>query len=394
MKLEGIKVLDLSLFLPGPHLSMMMADHGAEVISLEPPGGEPIRNIGLKANSESVWFRNLYRGKKSINLNLKSEEGKEAFLRLCEQVDVVIEAFRPGVVNRLGIDYGVLSQRNPKLVMCSISAFGQTGPKRLKPAHDLSIEADSGAVFINQGQDGKPAMPGMPVADMAASLMALNGILMALLRRETTGQGDYLDISMQDALVSWYANVMGPCFAEQRSPEPKLERSWGGNAMYQLYQCADGQYLSLGGSELHFAKNLFTKLGREDLYALCKLPPGQQQTAIAFLRDTFIQQPLAYWQEWFADIDVCWSPVQDLNSAIRDPHLAEREMLVKDADGNEHLGVPIKFLHEPAQPEYRLPAFSQDTRSVLLSLGYSQTQIDAMEAAQAFIPSTREEVQS
>ncbi|MBU3023535.1 CaiB/BaiF CoA-transferase family protein [Aestuariibacter sp. A3R04] len=386
MKLEGIKVLDLSLFLPGPHFTMMMADHGAEVISLEPPGGEPVRHVGLKQNGESVWFRNVFRGKKSINLNLKSEAGKQAFLRLCGEVDVLVEAFRPGVVDRLGIGYDAVKAVNPGIVYCSVSAYGQTGPKRLQPAHDLSIQADSGAVSINEGMDGQPAQPAMPVADMAGSLMAFSGILMALLRKQQTGDGDYLDISMQDSLVAWYANVMGPPFAENRSPEPKEERSWGGAAMYNIYKTADNKYLTLGGSELKFTRNLLVALGREDLYELCTLPPGDAQAQVkAFFVEIFAGKTLDEWCDFLSAVDVCWSPVRDLNTAIRDAHLQHREMLLTDESGNYHLGVPIKYHQEPARPCFTLPGFSEHTEEVLRDIGYSREQIDKMKADNVFL---------
>lgn len=386
MKLEGIKVLDLSLFLPGPHFTMMMADHGAEVISLEPPSGEPVRQVGLKQNGESVWFRNVFRGKKSINLNLKTDSGKKAFLALAQQVDVIVEAFRPGVVKRLGIDYHTISQLNPKIVYCSISAYGQTGPKALNPAHDLSIQADSGAVAINLGHDGKPAQPAMPVADMAGSLMAFSGVLMALLRAQTSGKGDYIDISMQDSLVAWYANVMGPPFAENRSPTAKHERSWGGAAMYNIYQTSDERYLTLGGSELKFAENLLNALKRPDLITLCQQPPGPAQSPVkAFLAEQFKQQPMAYWEAFFADVDVCWSPVRELNDAIRDPHIAHRQMLLSDEQGNQHLGVPIKYQQEPAQTNFALPKFSQDTVDILQRLGYGSAEIEKMREDKAFL---------
>jgi len=365
---------------------MMMADHGAEVIALEPPGGEPVRQIGLRQNGQSVWFRNVYRGKKSINLNLKSAAGKEAFLKLCAQVDVLVEAFRPGVMARLGLDYQAVQAVNPGIVYCSISAYGQQGDKAQQPAHDLSIQADSGAVFINQGQDGKPAMPGMPVADMAGSLMALTGILMALLKKQQTGQGDYLDISMQDSLIAWYPNVMGPPFAEQRSPEVKQERSWGGAAFYQIYQTSDGQFLTLGGSELKFVANLLNALQRPDLIALCKLPPGPAQQPVAdFLRSTFASQPLGYWQQFLTPLDICWSPVRSLHQALQQPHLRQRQMVLTDEQGNQHLGVPIKFQQEPAEPDFRLPAFSEHTAEVLQTLGYTAEYIDFMQADGVFV---------
>src|SRR5579871_2910059 len=191
MKLEGLRVIDLSLFLPGPHLTMMMADHGAEVIKVEPPGeGEPTRRLGYRSGGQSVWFRNTHRGKKSIVLDLKSEQGREALLSLTETADVFVEAFRPGVVKRLGIDYPTLERRNPRIVYASIAAFGQSGPEHLRPSHDIGMQALAGVLSLNLGQDGKPTHPHMPVADATGSLMALAGILMALYRRQQTGRGD------------------------------------------------------------------------------------------------------------------------------------------------------------------------------------------------------------
>ena len=163
--------------------------------------------------------------------------------------------------------------------MC-IRDSGQTGPKVQRPAHDLAMQADSGVVSLNRAPDGTPAMPHMPVADMAGSLMALSAILMALLRRERTGEGDCIDLSMQDALMAWLPNVLGPPFAQGRDPVVQNERSWGGNAMYRLYRCSDVRWLALGGAEHKFADNLLGALGRPDLAALCRLPPGAGQAAV------------------------------------------------------------------------------------------------------------------
>lgn len=357
MKLEGIRVVDLSLFLPGPHLTMLMADHGAEVIKLEPPGeGEPVRHVGASQSGHTVWFRNTHRGKKSISLNLKNADEKEALLKLIDTADVVVEGFRPGTAEKLGIDYATISKRNPRIVYCSISAFGQTGPKRLKPAHDLAIQADSGVVSLNLGQDSKPTHPNMPVADMAGSLMALSGILMALLRREKTRQGDYLDISMQDSLLSWTPNVMGIPFAEGRAPDVKLQRSFGGGSFYNLYETADKQWLALGGSEHKFVKNLLTALARPDLIEAASTPPGAAHTPVTqFLRDTFSTKSLVEWTTFLNDVDVCWAPVRDLYSATQEAHLAARNTIVRDEAGALNLNNPIKFTHEPAKPDWSLP---------------------------------------
>ena len=370
MKLEGVRVLDLSLFLPGPHLTMMMADHGADVIKVEPPGGEPVREVGLKQAGFSTWFRNTHRGKRCIQLDLKSEAGSAAFRALVARADVVLEAFRPGVASRLGIDYDACRAINPSIVYCSISAYGQTGPKVQRPAHDLAIQADSGVVSLNLGQDGEPASAHMPVADMAGSLMALSGILMALYRREKTGEGDYIDLSMQDALMAWLPNVLGPPFAGQRDPVVKEERSWGGNAMYRLYRCADGRWLALGGAEHKFADTLLNALGRPELVELCLLPPGAGQDPVKqWLADTFAGRTLAEWSGFLEGLDVCWAPVKTLTEAFDDPHTRARGMVWEAPDGGLHLGIPIRFSKEPGRIDPTLDSLGGSTTAVMDELG-------------------------
>ncbi len=377
MKLDGIKVIDLSLFLPGPHLTMLMADHGAEVIKLEPPGeGEPVRHVGAMQAGHSVWFRNTHRGKKSISLDLKDVAQRDALLKLIDTADVLVEGFRPGTVERLGIDYATVSKRNPKIVYCSISAFGQTGSKRLKPAHDLAIQADSGVVSLNLGQDGKPTHPNMPVADIAGSLMALSGILMALLRREKTGRGDYLDISMQDSLLSWTPNVMGIPFTENRAPDVKLQRSFGGGSFYNLYETSDKKWLALGGSEPKFVKNLLTALGRPDLIAAGVTPPGSAHEPVkVFLRQTFVTKSLVEWTAFLDGVDVCWAPVRDLHEASQEVHLAEHDTIHTDAAGAKHLNNPMRFAAEPAKPNWLLPGVGEHTAEILQSLGYTEVEL-------------------
>lgn len=357
MKLQGIRVLDLSLFLPGPMLTLMMADHGAEVIKVEPVGeGEPTRHVGYRKGGESVWFRNTHRGKRSIQLNLKDAADHAVFMRLAAETDVVVEAFRPGVAKRLGVDYDAVRAVNPGVVYCAISAFGQEGPYRDRPAHDVAVQALAGVLSLNQGQDGLPAMPAMPVADAMGSLTGLAGVLMALLRKRETGVGDYLDVAMFDSVLAWTPNVTGRIFATSEAHVVKDERSWGGNAMYGLYRTADDQWLALGGAEVKFAKALLTPLGRGDLVALAELPPGPGQEPLrAFLRAAFGGRTLAEWQAWFADKDVCWSPVRTLKDAFEDQALAARGMLSWDADGNEVVGTPIRFREEPAVIDPTVP---------------------------------------
>lgn len=366
MKLEGLRVLDLSLFLPGPHLSMMMADHGAEVIHVEPPGGEPARHIGIKEDGVSVWFRTTHRGKKSMVIDLKEPDQREALLRLCETADVFLEAFRPGVMDRLGVGPDVVRKRNPAIVYCSISAFGQTGPNRLKPAHDLAIQALSGTLSVNLGSDGKPALTGTASADITSSLMALSGILMALYRREKTGRGDYLDLSMQDALMSWTSHVMGPPFGERRAAVPQHERHWGGGAFYNIYETADAKHIALGGSEPKFVRSLLTALGGEGLIELALQPPGPVQDPVKhFLAESFRARSLSDWELFLADVDVCWAPVNDLYEAVCDAHVRERGMVFEDDDGKLHFANPMQFTDEPARLELTVPELGEHTEELL-----------------------------
>jgi crotonobetainyl-CoA:carnitine CoA-transferase CaiB-like acyl-CoA transferase len=385
MKLEGLRVLDLSAFLPGPHLTMMMADHGADVIMIEPANGlgEPTREIGEKTgDGVSVWFRNIARGKRSLKLNLKDEGGRRLLHGLAKTADVLVEAFRPGVAHRLCADYETLSALNPRLVYCSISAFGQTGALARKPAHDLTVQGLAGLVDLSRGlEDTKPAMPSIPFADASASLMAFAGIMMALYRREATGAGDFIDLSMFDAAFAWTPNVMGPTFAENRAPEPKKMRSFGGSAMYNIYETRDGEFLILGGSEVKFAANLLESLGRPDLLDIARKPPGPDQKPLReYFAETFAQKPLSHWQDFLSGVDCCWSWVRDLKEAVDDPFVSERGMVFTDAEGNRHIGPPIRFLNEPPRPNPDVPGFGEHGRGIAKEAGFTEEEIDDLEA--------------
>lgn len=381
MKLAGIKVLDLSLFLPGPLMTQMMADHGADVIKVEPmPGGEPGREIGAKRDAVSVFFANTHRGKRSLSLDLKAPEGKEIFFRLAESCDVIIEAFRPGVVKRLGVDYESVAARAPHIVYASISAFGQTGPYVRRPAHDLATEALAGILSVNLGADDEPAIPGLACADMLSSMMTLSAVLMALLRRTETGEGDYVDVAMMDSLLAAMPNNLGPVFAERRAPRAKEERSWGGNAMYRIYETKDGKHVVMGAAEMHFAKNVLEKMGRPDLVELCEPPPGPNQDPVkAFLAGAFKTKTQDEWIAWFADVDCGFAPVQDLRQAVDDPQTRAREMILVDEHGWEHLGVPMKFTNEPGEPCLRLAELGEDGPAILAELGFDAAAIERLQ---------------
>jgi len=367
MKLAGIRVIDLSLFLPGPYLTLAMADHGAEVIKIEPPGeGDPGRHIGLCDGPSSVFFKNINRGKKSVVLDLKTPADRDALLALCETADVFVESFRPGTVHRLGVGYEAVRARNPGIVYCAISAFGQDGPYRDRPAHDLALEAESGLLSITLGEDGKPALPGMPVADVLAGLQGLAGVLMALLRRRETGIGDYIDISMHNVTIGGMLNVLGPPMAENRQPIVRHERNTGGAAFYHPYRTSDGRYLVLAGQEPKFIHNLLRALGRPELAEPCLRGPGpHQQPVIDFLAQTFAARTLDEWDAYLRPLDVCYGRVNTLPEALAHENLRAAGMLPQDGLGRTHIGPPIRFRNEPAVPVLREPARGEHTAQVL-----------------------------
>ena len=371
MKLDGIRVLDLSRFLPGPYIGLLMADHGAEVIKIESFEGEPTRKLGPIIKGHSAYFRNTQRGKLSLRLNLKSSEGLEIFLRLADQADVIIDSYRPGVVDRLGIGYDAISERNERIVYCSLSAFGQDGSLAQRPSHDLGAQAITGTLSLMQTGGRAPSLPASPTADVALGSLALVGIMMALYRREQTGQGDFVDMSMTDSLMSWNPHIVSSVLVEGRPPELEHERLYGGAAFYNVYQTKDERHLVLSGAEMNFVENLLTALERPDLIEVCQRPWGPEQDFVKdFLRSTFATRTLAEWNDWLADKGVCYAPVLDMNEAWQEPYLRERGMVAAGADGVERLGTPVKFKAEPGMPSDKLAELGGDTDVLLERLGY------------------------
>ncbi len=353
-KLSGIKVVDLSQFLPGPMMTVMMADQGAQVVKVEPAHGDPARDQApfdtYGDGEHSVWFANLNRGKHSVVLDLKSEEGKAALRDLIADADVFVEGFRPGVMKRLGFDYDSVKAIKPDIVYCSISAFGQEGALAHHPAHDMAVQALAGFLAVNDGPDGTPVVPGAPSADMASGLTALSAVLMAIVGRDRTGEGAYIDCAMFDSLLPWCAHTAGSAIAGGESPRSAAQRSLGGAAFYQVYKTKDDKHVALGGREIKFATNLLTALEREDLIPIAEADAGEQGELIAFLRETFATKTRDEWVSWFADKDVAFSPVLDFREAFDEPHIAERGLLVEAEGGGKHIAPAIRFAGEDWQP--------------------------------------------
>ncbi len=345
-KLSGIRVIDLSMFLPGPMLTVMMADQWADVIKVEPAAGDPARTQGPFEDGHSIWFANLNRGKTSVVLDLKSEAGKAALADLIRGADVFVEGFRPGVMARLGFGWDDVRALNPRIVYCSISAFGQHGALAHHPAHDMAVQALAGFLSVNDGPDGTPAVPGVPAADVAAGLTGLAAVLMALIGREKTGQGDHIDIAMFDSLLPWGAHIAGSALAGGPSPRSDNQRSLGGAAFYNVYDTEDGRHVVLGGREIKFARALLTALGRPDLIALAEAEAGEAQAPlIAFLRETFRSRSRDEWDAFMADLDVAYAPVLDFAEAFAQPHIAERGLL-----NGVHIAPAIRFAGETYTP--------------------------------------------
>lgn len=342
-KLAGIRVVDLTQFLPGPMLTLMLADQGAEVVKVEPPAGDPARLMGPFEAGQSFWFRNLNRGKTCLTLDLKTDAGREALWRLIDAADVLVEGFRPGVMARLGFTYAQAAARNPGLVWCALSAFGQSGPLADHPAHDLGAWALSGFLSVNDGPDGTPVVPGVPASDMAAGLTGCAAVLMALIGRARTGHGDFIDLSMFASLLPWGAHIMGEAVVEGRPPTSASQRSLGGHAFYNVYRTADSRFVVLCGREEKFARNLLEALGRADLIAVAAAPPGEAHGPLrSFLAETFASRTRDEWVDWFHGRDIAFAPVLDMVEALAQPAVREAGLLV-EAGGAHQLAPAIRF---------------------------------------------------
>jgi crotonobetainyl-CoA:carnitine CoA-transferase CaiB-like acyl-CoA transferase len=342
-KLAGLKVVDLTQFLPGPMLGLMLADQGAEVVKVEPPGGDPARQMAPFEAGQSFWFRNLNRGKACETLDLKSDAGRARLWELVEAADVFLEGFRPGVIARLGFGYPQVSARNPRIVYASISAFGQSGSMADHPAHDLGAWALSGFLSVNDGPDGTPVVPGVPASDMAAGLTGCAAVMMALYGREHSGRGDYIDIAMFDSLLPWAAHIAGEAAIHGAPVRSASQRSLGGHAFYQVYRTADARHIVLCGREAKFARNLLTALDRPDLIPLAEAEAGPAHAPlIAFLADIFAMRSRDEWTDWFHGRDIAFAPVLDFAEALHQPLIAERNLLI-DANGAHQFAPVIRF---------------------------------------------------
>ena len=386
MPLTGLRVLDLSRLLPGPYSTLLLADLGADVIKVEDPqGGDYIRWTPPMHGEYSSMYWGLNRNKRSIRINLKHEAGRDALLRLAEGADVVVESFRPGVMDRLGIGWETLHARNPALVLCSISGYGQTGPYVDRAGHDINYIALAGVLGFTGGRDGSVAMPGVQIGDIGGGGMsAAIAILAALRHRDRTGRGQHCDVSMLDGAVSWLSIHAGRFFSEGVSPRPGTSHLNGRHPCYNLYRCRDG-ILSVGALEPKFWTELTTALGLPHLADRGFAEGAERDAVIAEIEAVLMTRTRAQWAEALAGRDVCTEPVLDLDEVFENEQVRARGLRIDPGVGGPtaQLGFPFLLSETPPRVRRAAPGFGEHTGEVLAEAGYDAGQIAALAAAGA-----------
>jgi len=392
MALDGIKVLDLARVAPGAYCAMMLGDLGAEVIKVEAPyePGSPPLGSGVSPHPRNkdaeriAAYHPLNRNKKSLALNLRDDKGKEVFHELVKGADVLLEGFRPGVAKRLRIDYETLSQVNPRLIVCSISGYGQDGPYREMPGHDINYISFGGALGMI-GDQHSPTIPLNYVADYAGgSLHAAFSILAALLARERTGKGQYVDVSMTDGVVSMSALLGFNYFCHGTIPRRGQEVLNGGGTYYNVYTTKDGKFISLGCMEVHFWENLCKSLGREDLIPHQYAEGEKKEEIRTFFQNVFRQKTRDEWFDELKEKNIAIAKVYDLDEVFNDSQILHRQMVVKVNHPTlgevPQVGIASKLSDTPGQIRSTAPLLGQHSVEILTDLGYETQQIEEFRA--------------
>jgi alpha-methylacyl-CoA racemase len=391
--LDGVRVLDLSRLLPGGFCSLLLADFGADVLKVEDTGiGDYVRwsppyYEGADDSAKSALFLALNRNKRSIRIDLKTEQGREVLLCLAKDADVLLESFRPGVLDRLGVGYDALREANPGLVICAITGYGQDGPLRDRSGHDMNYLGLVGLLGLT-GEAGEPPIQAAgQIADIGGgALMAAFGIMAALRHRDATGEGQVVDVSMADGALSWLAMVAARHFADGVVPQRGGLELAGSLVCYRPYQCADG-WVTLGALEPKFWQAWCRGVGREDLIPRQFDPPGSE--AHVAVQAVFMERTRSQWEAFAGEHDCCLEPVLDLDEALSSELVRARGMVVEHEQPGATetvrlLGVPIKLSETPGDAG-RLPgpALGEHTAEVLAAAGYSSQEIAALEEAGA-----------
>jgi len=389
--LEGVRVLDLSRLLPGGFCSLLLADFGAEVLKVEDTGmGDYVRWApphyeGAEESAGSSLFLSLNRNKRSIRINLKEERGREVLLRLARDHDVLLESFRPGVLDRLGVGWERLREANPALVHCAITGYGQDGPYRDRSGHDMNYLGLVGLLGLTGERGGPPVQAAGQIADIGGgALMAAFGILAALRERDRSGEGQFVDISMADGSLSWLAMVAGRYFCDGVVPRRGDLELAGALICYRPYACADG-WVTLGALEPKFWQAWCRGVEREDLIERQFERPGSE--AHAEVERLFLERTREQWCEFASQHDCCLEPVLDLDEALESELVRAREMVVElDQPGAgkvRQVAPPVKLSRTPARVHAPGPVLGEHTDAVLLAAGYSEEEVAGLKQAGA-----------
>lgn len=377
--LADVRVLDLTRLLPGGYATLLMADMGADVVKVEEPGsGDYIRWMPPLAGDASAAHLALNRNKRSITLNLKTPQGPELLTRLVQRFDVVIESFRPGVMERLGVGWPQLAKANERLVYCAITGYGQTGPRAREAGHDVNYMGYAGALGLNGSPSGPPVIPPLQVGDLGGGGMAaVIAILAALRQRDRTGRGSMCDVSMTDGIVSWLGVHIAQMAASGQLPRRGLMTLSGAHPCYRVYPAADG-WMAVGALEPQFWRELCRVLERPDLEGDAFAPPPRRDVVIAALEQIFSTRTRADWMEVFAGRDTCVSPIQDLQEMLDDPQLLARGMVVPGEGGLPQIGHPLGA-GGPAGSFTVAPGLGQHTGEVLAEIGIEASDLEELE---------------
>ncbi len=383
--LKGIKVIDLTRILSGPYCTMTLADLGADVIKIETPNGDDTRQWGPPfIQNESAYFLSVNRNKKSMVLNLKEEKGKEVFFRLIKEADVVVENFRPGTLKKLGIEYGVLKQHNPRIILASISGFGQTGSYSQKPGYDILAQGMGGLMSVTGEPGRRPVKAGFSLADVGTGMWAAFGILVALHERHQSGEGQWIDTSLLDTIVSWQTYLAGNYFASGKDPQP-LGDAHPNIVPYQAFEAADGHFIIAVGNDAlwqKFIESLGVEALKDAKYATNPQRVEQRELLIPLLEEVFQTGTVKEWLELFESVKIPCGPVNKFSDVLNDPHLYEREMIVQrdhpTIGAIKMLGTPVKFSRTPGEIKSVPPKLGEHTIEILEKIGYSQEEIDEL----------------
>jgi len=385
MALDGVKVLDLSRLAPGPHCSMLLADFGADVTLVEAVPGSSAKLGGSREVSagaqRAAAYNALGRGKKSIALNLKEEAARDIFYEMVKSADVVIEGFRPGVVKRLGVDYETLAKINPRIICCSVSGFGQTGPYSNLVGHDINYIAVGGALGVTGRPGQAPAIPINIIADFAGGgLTAAFAICVALLAREKTGRGQNVDVGMSDGVMSLMTMAFTTYFSTGMAIRPGEFLLNGSVPWYNTYKTKDGRWFSIGSIEPHFYEALVKVMGLEE-YLGRQHDSGAYPEMFEKYAAVFATKTADEWMELMSQYDICAAPVLEMENVVTNPHNLARNMVVEvdsPVGKVKQVGIAPKLSDTPGQVRSTAPIIGQHTDEVLGGLGYDAAKIAAL----------------